>query len=463
MNMEVLSINRKGVNHSRLEDAIYKNNEDFVYGVFDGVSSARYGAQAANTLAEDMGRCFHNSDFRKSILTLPVQEVRNKLVEVIQLSAKKVQEKYKCEIKEASCTLVMCVLDPDTKTATILHCGDGAVFAVSDTYPNATASIISHPDNSQSGAVYPAQAANQIARMRVIRVSIETLRGLIICTDGFSSAYFNPMQAIFDSFRLPLVLNCKSSSELEALVDEVHINECSVGDDISAIVLKFDHQIDYSGLGNEVRQIASLQKNNNEIFADNTKESSGDTDAPEKLTEVNKIPESEPSRDSEVGVNNSDINAKENLSDKGENTQEQLSSDYPDKAECTEKQDEDSKSENGSGAVKVNHFITALLAIVVALSLCFAFVKLSGYQKEKAEREKSISELQSSISQLSAEKEKILSRLEKLENKADKKEETTTASNETVSENIGEEYSNADAESTVNDTGESTASNEDEG
>lgn len=469
MNMEVFCINRKGRSHTRLEDAIYRNDDDFVYGVFDGVSASKYGAEAANALAEDMGRCFHDPSFRKAVLTYPVQDVRKGIVEAIAQSSKRVLKKYGCEIKDAACTMVLCVLDPETKMATILHCGDGAAFAISDTYQYSTATVLSYPDNSGSGAVYPAQDISQLARMRVTRVSLESLRGILICTDGFSSAYLNPMRAIFDSYGLPRVFKCSSVAELDELVDEVHIKENGIGDDISAIMLKLDNNIDYSDLKDEARQIANDQKNSDNEDADEIKE-------PAQNAEVQKdssssIPISE---DESVPVLSDDEKKSDSFSDVQGNSVEAKAEAVPDRKDDEYTALRRQVEENNEGitdnqccninskALSANHAVTVILAIVVIASLVLGYMLFSGYQKEKSKNSETISNLQSSVSALVEENEKLSSRIETLENEAGITERTTEAI-ESTTENDSEDKQSYGAEITENNSEQSTDTNENEG
>ena len=453
MNMEVFCVNRKGLSHTRLEDAIYRNDDDLVYGVFDGVSASKYGAEAANALAEEMGRCFHDPSFKKAVMTYPVQEVRQAIVEAIQQSSRRVQKKYSCEMEDAACTMVLCVLDSKTKMATILHCGDGTAFAVSDTSYFATATVLSYPDNAASGAVYPAQHISQLSRMRVTRVSLESLRGIIICTDGFSSAYLNPMRAIFDSYGLQRVFKSSSVSELDEIIDEVHIKDNGIGDDISAIMLKFDNHINYSNLKNEEKQMFTAL-NNNEESADGKKEIGENPSITEDIPVKEKSDEQsgEKKADDKADIISSDV-TNDNAS-AGEN----YTSDFSDRKGSIEEQYEEPKRET-SRAVTANHIVTAALTIVVIVSLAMAYMMFSGYQKEKTKNSESVSNLQSSVSQLAEENELINSRIDKLEGESGAKEETSEPDESTTEDN-SEDYQYTNTE---NSTEEPTDFFNDEG
>ena len=408
MKLEILSINKQGVTHDRLEDAIYKNDEDFVYGVFDGVSASKYGAEAAKALAEDMGSFLHDEKFRKAVLTFPVQEVRNAVVEAIQHSFNRIKKEYNCELRDAACTMVLAILDPESRSATILHCGDGAVFALSETYQKASISVISHPDNSESGAVYAAQDANQIMRMRVTRVSLETLGGIILCTDGFSSAYFDPMQEIFESYDLMDAFRCSSNEELRQLVQRRHIDEGGIGDDISAIIIKIDNQIDYNNLKDEVVSLKSKQQN----LAD---ESDSKEAGPENCRKAASVKENEKKPFADINNNSSDdsdsINDYEKLpvNERGNNSEESIDSYEAEKS--------------ASKIMKANLFLTVVLAIIVIIAMVFAYFSITDYRKEKTESAKSISVLQGSASQLLEENSSLNERIAALEENAGIKEE----------------------------------------
>lgn len=233
----LLSINKQGISHSQCEDSIFINAEAGTFIVCDGVSSVMHGREGAQALSSFMGEALSSPELQERFSTASASAVRKEVVKLIKECTDATANELGCKAIDLSCTFIAVIVCKDT--ITVLHAGDGAVFAAPAVEQNECPLIISHPDNDSLNRVFQAAAPQQITRMRVMRVKASDIKALALGSDGFTDSYIKPYQFGFDGISLNEVWALQSNEELKKLVKRRHLEAPPIQDDISAIVVKF--------------------------------------------------------------------------------------------------------------------------------------------------------------------------------------------------------------------------------
>lgn len=241
----VLSINRKGLSHERCEDSIYVNNINRVYVVCDGVSNSINGGEGAKALCSFIGEKLSHENAKKYIANKSVQDIRETLVGLIKQCTDLTTERLACRPDDIASTLIVVSVYDDI--ATVIHAGDGGVFAAPDVYQDEVPIIVSYPDNDAKQRVFPAASPFQLERMRVLRLNTRDLKCIAFGTDGFTDKYLRPHTCGFDGYGLHEIFEINNNEELEELIENKHLKRPAITDDISAVIIKFDNGIEYTG------------------------------------------------------------------------------------------------------------------------------------------------------------------------------------------------------------------------
>lgn len=241
----VLSINRKGLSHERCEDSIYVDNINGVYVVCDGVSNSVNGGEGAKALCEYIGEKLSHESAKDYLAHKSVQDIRQTLIGLIKQCTDLTTERLACRPDDLASTLIVVSVYDDI--VTVLHAGDGAVFAAPEVYEDETPILVSYPDNDAKQRVFPAASPLQLERMRVIRIHTSDVKCIAFGSDGFTDPYLRPHTSGFDGYGLHAVFKINNNDELEELIENKHLKRPAITDDISAVIIKFDNGIEYTG------------------------------------------------------------------------------------------------------------------------------------------------------------------------------------------------------------------------
>ena len=241
----VLAINKKGLSHERCEDSIYVDNINRVYVVCDGVSNSVYGGEGAKALCTFIAEKLSHENSKQYLAHESVQDIRKAMVDLIKQCTELSTQKLACKPNDIASTLIVISVYDDI--ATIIHAGDGAVFAAPEVYEDETPLLISYPDNDAKQRVFPAASPLQLERMRVLRLNTNDLKCIAFGTDGFTDKYLRPHTSGFDGYGLHEVFKINNDEEFEELVKNKHLKRPAITDDISAVIIKFDNGIEYTG------------------------------------------------------------------------------------------------------------------------------------------------------------------------------------------------------------------------
>lgn len=241
----VLSINRKGLSHERCEDSIYVDNINRVYVVCDGVSNSINGGEGAKALCEYIGEKLSHENAKDYLAHKSVQDIRKILVGLIKQCTDLTTQRLACRPDDIASTLIVVSVYDDI--ATVIHAGDGAVFAAPDVYQNEVPLILSYPDNDAKLRVFPAASPLQLERMRVLRLNTKDLKCIAFGTDGFTDKYLRPHTSGFNAYGLYEIFEIDNNDELEDVIKNKHLKRPAITDDISAVIIKFDNGIEYTG------------------------------------------------------------------------------------------------------------------------------------------------------------------------------------------------------------------------
>lgn len=244
----VISINRQGLSHEQCEDRIYVDKINSVFVVCDGVSNSLYGGEGAKALSAYIGRAIANEQTKKHLAVDNALSVRETMVKHIKKSSELTVQKLGCQLSDISTTMI--VVSVWNGVITVIHAGDGGVFAAPEVCQDEVPILLSYPDNDAEQKVFPAASPTQIERMRVIRLKASDIKCLAFGTDGFTDAYLRPHTSGFDGYGLNEVFKANNNDELEELIKRKHLKRPAITDDISAIILKFDNAIEYNGIVN---------------------------------------------------------------------------------------------------------------------------------------------------------------------------------------------------------------------
>ncbi len=241
--VKIIQINQTGKAHRidgrSCEDALFVSEAPFVCCLADGVSNSTYGGLGAKHLVDSIGHYLTRENVLSRFSEMDAQSVRQDFVSMIgQVTNYLCQHHPNSKPNDFAATFMACFIYQDTLT--IVHAGDGAIFALHNTKKEVGPVILSYPDDNQFDQVYHAAHKDTISRLRVLRLRLSDLKGLILGTDGFTNAYLNPSYQGFDSESLLEAFDVRSNQELTDLVKNVHIREHQITDDISAIVIRFD-------------------------------------------------------------------------------------------------------------------------------------------------------------------------------------------------------------------------------
>lgn len=245
MNSNVFVINKKGLSHTLCEDSVYIDRSNGVYVVCDGVSNSLYGGVGAKELSESIGRILAMPKTKKYLAQKSPQEIRKVICAQIQKCTQSTMASLSCSANDVASTLIAVSVYEDVLT--IIHAGDGAVFAAPEVYQNEVPLIVSYPDNDAEQRVFPAASPRQLERMRVIHLKTSDIKCLALGTDGFTDRYIRPETMGFDGYSLNAVFQLNSVEELASLIENNHLSRPAITDDISAVIIKFENGIAYTG------------------------------------------------------------------------------------------------------------------------------------------------------------------------------------------------------------------------
>lgn len=243
--VKIIQINQTGKAHRidgmACEDALFVNTSPFVCCLADGVSNSTYGGLGAKQLVDSIGSYLIRDQVVAHYAQMDAQSIRQDFVDMIsQVTAHLCQQYPHAKPNDFASTFMACFSYQNVLT--IIHAGDGAIFALHNTKKDVDPVILSYPDDNQFDQVYHAAHKDTIWRLRVLRVRLSDLKGLILGTDGFTNAYLNPSYQGFDSESLLDAFDVNSQQELSELVKNVHLREHQITDDISAIVVKLNEE-----------------------------------------------------------------------------------------------------------------------------------------------------------------------------------------------------------------------------
>lgn len=240
----VIYINRQGLSHSQCEDSAFIDDDNAVYVVCDGVSNSAYGGEGAKELSENIGKLFSEQKVKNFISIGSVEDVRKFMTCVIKDFSESTANKLGCNVNDIASTLIVVSVFKDI--ITIIHAGDGAVFAAPETVQDEVPMIVSYPDNDSKQRVYPAASPRQLERMRVLRLHQGDIKCLVFGTDGFTDKYLRPATKGFDGYSLNNVFKIQNKEELNSLIENNHLKRPAITDDITAVIIKFNNSIDYT-------------------------------------------------------------------------------------------------------------------------------------------------------------------------------------------------------------------------
>lgn len=275
----VISINRQGLSHEQCEDSVYIDKINSVFVVCDGVSNSLYGGEGAKTLSAYIGKVIANEQIKKHLAVDNVLSVRETMVKHIKKSSELTVQKLGCELRDISSTMI--VVSVWNGVITVIHAGDGGVFAAPEVCQDEVPILLSYPDNDAEQKVFPAASPTQIERMRVIRLKASDIKCLAFGTDGFTDAYLRPHTSGFDGYGLNEVFKANNNDELEELIKRKHLKRPAITDDISAIILKFDNAVEYKGIVNLEPPVKPTE-DKNKLTIKNENENQTDNDFQEK-------------------------------------------------------------------------------------------------------------------------------------------------------------------------------------
>lgn len=393
----VLAINKKGLSHERCEDGIYVDNINRVYVVCDGVSNSVYGGEGAKALCAFIGDKLSHENAKQYLAHESVQNIRKTMVDLIKQCTELSTQRLACGPNDIASTLIVVSVYDDI--ATIIHAGDGAVFAAPEVYEDETPLLVSYPDNDAKQRVFPAASPLQLERMRVLRLNTNDLKCIAFGTDGFTDKYLRPHTCGFDGYGLHEVFKINNNEKLEELVKNKHLKRPAITDDISAVIIKFDNGIEYTGKP-QSEPVPTQTNTENKIVI---KETNKEPDDASKEVELN----------DSIDGNNTEINAE-------------------------------------SKAPKMILTVLSILVICSMIALCvFSYNMKSanqGYDKQLSSLSEQVSSLQERVSEL----EKVEATTEETtpedDNVSDNDEENTSA----ISEN--EDNHNSQELTTNNNT-----------
>lgn len=241
----VIAINKKGLSHENCEDSIYVDSINGVYVVCDGVSNSVNGREGAKALCAYIGKEISSTNAKNYLANKSVQDIRKIMVDLIKQCTDFTTTRLGCKADDIASTLIVVSVYDDI--VTVIHAGDGAVFAAPEVYQDEVPLIVSYPDNDAKQRVFPAASPLQLERMRVLRLNVKDLKCIAFGTDGFTDAYLRPHTSGFDGYGLNEIFKINNNEELEELIKSKHLKRPAITDDISAIIIKFDNGIEYTG------------------------------------------------------------------------------------------------------------------------------------------------------------------------------------------------------------------------
>lgn len=243
--MKYIKINQKGISHKNgeCEDAMYISQDKTIFCLADGVSNSKYGGHGAKRIVNICGKKFSDPNAKDLFKYGSVEEIRNAVCDTIDAILSNLCKKVDEKDKEVFASTFLALIKTDENNITLLHAGDGAIFAKPKTEQTYFATVLSYPDNTPDGKVYSVGHPEQRYRMRVLRFRADDYESIMLCTDGFSEAYLVPSFQAYNIDTITKAFEVKSDKELEALVRNEHIGERNITDDISCILCFTDNNI----------------------------------------------------------------------------------------------------------------------------------------------------------------------------------------------------------------------------
>lgn len=241
--MKIQSINKQGraheLDHKPCEDAIYVSDTPLVALIADGVSNASYGGMGAKSLVKNIGHFLSSEGTIKRFDAMTSDEVRQNFYEMfVEIINHEVKKKEGTSPADFASTFIAVFGTGDLLT--IVHAGDGAVFGETHTKVMTPPIVLSYPDDNEYDQVYQAAHKDTAERMRVLRIHRSDFHSIMLGSDGFVGAYLDPSYQGFDNRSLEEVFKVTSQKEMDRLVNEVHLLDRGVTDDISCILINFD-------------------------------------------------------------------------------------------------------------------------------------------------------------------------------------------------------------------------------
>lgn len=191
----------------------------------DGASSVSHGKKGAQIACETVRKilALHGS----KIFALDKNTLANLIMDNIVAEFKSEQTKDNCEITDYSSTLCFVCLDKIKRCVLSFSLGDSVIYKLSDK----GCILINQPDRYYGNKCYVTTTADAAKKVRINISGTEDLNGMMICSDGAWSLFYN--QNVFDN---ALWEHSKKQNYFEF---KKHIDNCINTDDSSFIIIDF--------------------------------------------------------------------------------------------------------------------------------------------------------------------------------------------------------------------------------
>lgn len=157
------------------------------YGLADGQSGKRHCTDGAAAVLNAIAAYFEAETVNVLVEHTYLDELQYHLVRIIRQTLHSLSQTWQCDLTEFASTLVIVVIDPESRNYLCIHLGDGVVLGVRE---DRTPFILSHPENGITRQyTWLTTSPNCMHHLRVTRGSIGPIARLILLTDGATALF----------------------------------------------------------------------------------------------------------------------------------------------------------------------------------------------------------------------------------------------------------------------------------